>query len=89
MAVSQEALPEPNKYRGRCSQPTIGLSVGSLIEELEKGLKELGGGRGLQPHGGSNDVNRPDPTRSSRGLDHQPKSTHGGTRDSGSICGRG
>jgi hypothetical protein len=26
---------------------------------------------------------------SSRGLDHQPKSTHGGTHGSSSICGRG
>jgi hypothetical protein len=33
----------PYKNRGRCSQPTIGLSVESLIEELEKGLKELKG----------------------------------------------
>jgi hypothetical protein len=41
MAVSQEALPESYKYRGRCSQSTIGLSMGSPIEELEKGLKEL------------------------------------------------
>ena len=28
------------------------------MEKLEMGLKEL---RGLQPHGGSNSVNRPDP----------------------------
>jgi hypothetical protein len=32
------------KYREGCSQPTIGLSSGSPMEELEKGLKELGGG---------------------------------------------
>ena len=43
MAVSWEALPEPDKYRGGCSQPTIGLSTGSPMEELEKGLKELKG----------------------------------------------
>jgi hypothetical protein len=43
MAVSREVLPEPYEYRGRCLQPTIGLSVGSPIEELEKGLKELKG----------------------------------------------
>ena len=43
MAVSLEALPEPDKYRGKCSQPTIGVSTGSPIEELEKGLKELKG----------------------------------------------
>jgi hypothetical protein len=41
IAVSWEALPEPDKHRGRCSQPTIGLSSGSPMEELEKGLKEL------------------------------------------------
>jgi hypothetical protein len=40
MAVSWEALPEPDKYRGWCSQPIIGLSAGSMMEELEKGLKE-------------------------------------------------
>jgi hypothetical protein len=34
---------EPNKYRGGCSQPTIGLNMGSPMEELEKGLKELKG----------------------------------------------
>jgi hypothetical protein len=28
-------------------------------------------------------------SRSSQGLDHQPKSTHGATRGSGYICGRG
>jgi hypothetical protein len=32
---------EPYKYKGGCSQPTIGLRVESPIEELEKGLKEL------------------------------------------------
>jgi hypothetical protein len=32
--------------------------MGSLIEDFEKGLKEL---RGLQPHWGSNSVNRPPP----------------------------
>jgi hypothetical protein len=43
MAVSGEDRPEPFKYRGRCSQPTIGLSSGSPIEKLEKGLKKLKG----------------------------------------------
>jgi hypothetical protein len=33
----------PDKYRGGGSQPTIGLRVGSQMEELEKGLKELRG----------------------------------------------
>jgi hypothetical protein len=36
-------LPEPYKYRGGDSQPTIVLSMVSPIEELEKGLKELKG----------------------------------------------
>jgi hypothetical protein len=30
-----------DKYRGECSQPTIGLSTGSSMKELEKGSKEL------------------------------------------------
>jgi hypothetical protein len=34
-------LPVPHKYRGGCSQPTIGLSIGSPMKELEKGPKEL------------------------------------------------
>ena len=29
ITVSWEALPEPDKYRGKCLQPTIGLSMGS------------------------------------------------------------
>jgi hypothetical protein len=43
MPVSLEALAKPDKYSGRCSQPTIGLSMGSLMKELEKELKELRG----------------------------------------------
>jgi hypothetical protein len=30
-------------YRGGCSKTTIGLSMGSPMEELENGLKELKG----------------------------------------------
>jgi hypothetical protein len=30
----------PDKYRSGCSQPTIGLSTGSPMKELEKGPKE-------------------------------------------------
>ena len=41
IGVSCKTLLEPDKYRGRCLQPTIGLSMGSSIEEIEKGLKEL------------------------------------------------
>ena len=41
MTVYWKALPEPCKYRDRFSQPTIGLSTGSPMEELEKRLKAL------------------------------------------------
>jgi hypothetical protein len=41
IAVPWEALSEHNKCRGRCSQSTIGLSTGSPMRELGKGLKEL------------------------------------------------
>jgi hypothetical protein len=34
VAVSRETLPEPDKYRGRYSQPIIKLSAESLMEEL-------------------------------------------------------
>jgi hypothetical protein len=40
-AVSWEALPEPDKTRSGCFQPTIGQSTGYPMEELEKGPKEL------------------------------------------------
>ena len=43
IAVSWKALPEPYKYRIGCSQPTVALSVGSSMEELEKWLKEQKG----------------------------------------------
>jgi hypothetical protein len=42
-AVSWEALPVTDKYRGWCSQPTTGLSTVPPMEELEKGPKELKG----------------------------------------------
>ena len=57
MAVSREALPEPDKHRGRCLQPTIGLIAVSLMEELEKGPKEL---RGFTAPWGCNSANWPD-----------------------------
>jgi hypothetical protein len=44
-------LPDPEKYRGRCSLLTIGLSAESSMEELEKELKE-GTEGGFQSHGG-------------------------------------
>jgi hypothetical protein len=41
IAVTWEALPVPDKFRGRWSQTTIVLSTESLNEDLEKGFKEL------------------------------------------------
>ena len=43
MVFSRGALTEPYNYRGRCYQPTIGLGVGSSMEELEGGLEDLNG----------------------------------------------
>jgi hypothetical protein len=38
-----EVLPKIDKYKGKCIQPTIGLSVGITMEKLGQGLKELKG----------------------------------------------
>jgi hypothetical protein len=43
IAGSWEALPVPDKYRSGYSQPSIGLSIGSPMKELEKVLRELKG----------------------------------------------
>jgi hypothetical protein len=50
---------KPDRYRGGSSQPTIGLTVGSPMKELEKGLKELRGG--CSPLGRATASTRPDP----------------------------
>jgi hypothetical protein len=52
-------MPKPDKYRGGCLQPTIGLSTGSPMKELERGLKEL---KGLQPCRMNNNINQPEPS---------------------------
>jgi hypothetical protein len=86
IAVSWKALPESEKYRGRCSQPTIGLSTESPMEELEKGQKEL---KGFVTHGKNNNINQPDPQpQNSQGLNRQPKGIHGGTHCSRWICSK-
>jgi hypothetical protein len=71
MAVSRKVLPEPDKCRVGCSQPTIILSMGYLMKELEKELKELRGY--AAPCGTTLSTNK------NLGIDQQPKSTHGGT----------
>ena len=55
------------------------------MEELEKGLKEL---KEFTTCRKNNNINQPD-TPSSQGLNHQLKSTHGGTLGSSHICSRG
>jgi hypothetical protein len=62
------------------------LSAGSLVEELEKGLKELKGF--AAPWRGATGLTDQIPL-SFLGLNHQPKSTNGGTYDSSRMCGRG
>ena len=50
-------MPEPDKYRGKGSQSIIGLSIGSPMEELDKGLKEM---KGFETHRENNNINQPD-----------------------------
>jgi hypothetical protein len=57
IAVSWEALPETDKYRGRCSKRSIVLSNGPPMEELEKGLKEL---KGFAAHRKNNNMSQSD-----------------------------
>jgi hypothetical protein len=76
-------LTEPGKHRGGCSQPTNGLSMGSSIEDLEKGLKEL---KGFVSHRKNNSINQPI-TPELPGT--KPKSIHGGSHGSSGICSRG
>jgi hypothetical protein len=86
IAVFWKALPEPDKYRGRCSHPTIELSLGSLMEKLEKGLKEL---REFVAPWREQQCQLSRLSQSYQGLDQQPKNPHSGTQSSGCICGRG
>jgi hypothetical protein len=75
----------PEKYRRRCSQPSTGLGIGSPMKELEKGPKELKGFTAPQEEHQYELTSTP---QSSQGLNHKPKSTHGGTHGSSYICSR-
>jgi hypothetical protein len=55
------------------------------MKELEKELKKL---KWFETHRMNNDINQPDPPISQE-LNHQPKSTHGGTHGSSRIYNRG
>jgi hypothetical protein len=41
IAVSSEALSEPEQYRCGYMNPYIGLSTGTSMEDLGEGMKEL------------------------------------------------
>ena len=56
------------------------------MEELEKGLKQL---KGFYNPIGRTTISTNQTPHSSQGLNHQPKSTHGGTHGSSCICSRG
>jgi hypothetical protein len=58
-----------------------GVPNGGIRERAE----EL---KGFATHRKNNNINQPD-LQSSQGLNHQPKTTHGGTHDSSRICSRG
>ena len=62
----------------------IGLSVGSLMEELEKGLKLK---RGFTAPLRGATVSMGQTSQITLGLNQQAKSTHGRTHGSGCICG--
>jgi hypothetical protein len=75
----------PDKYRGACSQPTIGLSTGPNGGVRERTEEAEGV---CNPIGRTTILTNQNPL-SSWGLDHQPNSTHGGTHGSSHICSRG
>jgi hypothetical protein len=89
IAVTWEALPETDKFRGRCSKPNIGLSMGppmvSRVEELEKWLKKLKAFATPQEEQYYKSNRLP---QIYQGLNPQPQSTHGGTHGSSYICSR-
>jgi hypothetical protein len=85
MTVSWEALPEPDKYRGRSSQPTIGLISGVLDGGVGEGTEGAQGA--CSPMEGAT-VSIGQTPWSSWVLDHQPKSIHGAIHGTGHICGR-
>jgi hypothetical protein len=77
---------EPDKYRGGCSQPTTGMSMGSPIggvRERTEGAERVGNRTGRTT------IQTNQTRQRFQGLNHQPKSTHGGTHGSSYICSRG
>ena len=60
-----------------------GVPNGGVRERTE------GAERGLQPHRKNSNIIINQTLQSSQGLNHQPKSTHGGTHGSSCLCSRG
>jgi hypothetical protein len=86
IAVSGQAPPVPDKYKGGSSQPTIGLSTGSAMEEIEKRPKEL---KAVNSTIGGTTIWTNQYSSSSQGLNCQPNSTHVETHGSSCLCSRG
>lgn len=85
MAVSWEALPEPDKYGGGSSKTITGLSSGvpdGGVGEGTEGAEEV-----CSPMEGAT-VSTGQTPQSSQGLNHQLKNTHGATHGTGHLCGR-
>jgi hypothetical protein len=66
-----------DQYRCGSSQPTIGLRMGTSMEELGEELKSW---QSLKSHRKNNNINQPDPQSS--------QSTHGGAHGSSCWCSR-
>ena len=80
MTAPWEVQPATDQCRCGCLEPTIRLSSGNLVGELEEGLEQ----GVLQPHRKNIAT-----TQNSQGLDHQPRSVLGGIHGSRYICSRG
>jgi hypothetical protein len=72
-----KALPEPDKYRGGCSQTSVEMITGSPMDELEK--------EWVCNHIGRTTIST---NNSPQNLNHQPRSTHGGINGSSHICSK-
>jgi len=69
IAVYWETLPQPDKYRGKCLQPTIELRTGIRERtDITEG--------GLQPHRKNKNIQKLD-AKSSQGLNHKLKCVPG------------
>jgi hypothetical protein len=81
IAVYWEALPEPDKYRGRYLQPIIGLSMGFPNEGVRERTE---GTEGVCYLIGRTTISTNQIPQGSQEPNPQPKSTHGGVH--GSSC---